>query len=353
MSSSMKTVVVAGAQGVIGRNVAEYYAGQEGWRVVGLSRREPYGDEHFEHVRVDLLNSGETAEKLRRYGGATHLVFAAYIERPTAQELVAPNVAMLRNFLDAFDTSGSALEHITFYQGGKAYGAHLGPFKTPGREDDPRHMPPNFYYNQEDFLRERQKNNRWTWTALRPEAVCGFALGNPMNLSMVIAVYAVISKALGQPLRFPGTEEAYDALYQVTSADILARATYWAGQSPQAANEIFNITNGDYFRWRHLWPRFARYFDMETADPLPISLTTYMADKGSLWEQIVKQHALQPLPYESVASWPFGDAILHTEYDNITSTIKARRAGFADCIDTEDMFTGLFDELRERRIIPA
>jgi len=42
---------------------------------------------------------------------------------------------------------------------------------------------------------------------------------------MVIAVYASISRELGLPLRFPGTPNAYTALYQVTSADILARAT--------------------------------------------------------------------------------------------------------------------------------
>jgi hypothetical protein len=49
-----------------------------------------------------------------------------------------------------------------------------------------------------------------------------------MNLSMVISVYASISRELGLPLRFPGTRNAYTALYQVTSADILARATEWA-----------------------------------------------------------------------------------------------------------------------------
>ena len=40
------------------------------------------------------------------------------------------------------------------------------------------------------------------------------------------------------------------------------------------------------------------------------------------------------------------------EYDNITSTIKARRAGFPDCIDTEDMFKRFFAHLRKDRVIP-
>jgi len=36
----------------------------------------------------------------------------------------------------------------------------------------------------------------------------------------------------------------------------------------------------------------------------------------------------------------------------LTSTIKARRAGFHDCFDTEDMFSHLFDDLRQKRLIP-
>ena len=111
-------------------------------------------------------------------------------------------------------------------------GADLGPFKTPAREDDPRLMPPNFYYGQEDHLRRQQAGKRWTFSILRPEAVCGYAIGNPMNLTMVIAVYAAISKELGLPLRFPGTLVAYQALYQVTSAGILARAGNRAERFP-------------------------------------------------------------------------------------------------------------------------
>jgi hypothetical protein len=142
-------------------------------------------------------------------------------------------------------------------------------------------------------------------------------------------------------------------LYQITSAEILAKATAWAGQSEAAKHEIFNITNGDYFRWKYLWPRIAAMFDMPTADPIPTPLTVYMADKQPVWEAIIRNHGLQRLPYEQVSSWPFADAILRLmEYDNITSTIKARRAGFHECIDTEEMFQSFFTNLRKDRVIP-
>jgi len=351
--STKNVVLVAGVHGVSGRAAAEQWASVPGTQVYGLARRSAPLPAAVEGISADLLDKVELNRMLAKISGITHVVFGAYVERPNPAEQSEANVAILKNLLDAVEESSPALRHVTFYQGGSAYGANLGHFKTPAREDDLRLMPPNFYYDQEDFLRERQRGKKWHWTALRPEATTGFGLGNPMNLGMSIAVYAAISKELGLPLRFPGTEKSYGVLYQITSAEILAKATTWAGQSEAARNEIFNITNGDYFRWKYLWPRIAAMFEMLPADPIPMPLTVYMADKKPVWEAIVRKHGLQPVSYEQVSSWPFADAILRLmEFDNITSTIKARRAGFHDCIDTEEMFERFFARLRQDRVIP-
>jgi hypothetical protein len=56
--------------------------------------------------------------------------------------------------------------------------------------------------------------------------------------------------------------------------------------------------------------------------------------------------------YESLVSWAFGDFIFNSGFDNISSTIKARQAGFAACIDTEEMFRLFFERLRRERVIP-
>ncbi len=348
-----RTVLVAGVQGVIGRAAARRFAAAPDTKVYGLSRRTDAAAPGVEQISVDLLRPDDVRDKLGGVTDVTHIVFGAYLEKPTAAEKSEINVALLRNLLDVVEHNAPGLRHVTFYQGGKAYGADLGPFKTPAREDDPRLMPPNFYYDQEDLVRARCATRGWSFTALRPEAVCGFALGNPMNLTMVIAVYAALSKELGLPLRFPGSEAAYRALYQVTSADILAEATDWAGVSEAARGEIFNITNGDYFRWQHLWPKIAGSFDMEAAEPVPIPLATYMADKGELWARMTEKYRLTPIRYQTLVSWPFGDFIFNSGFDNVSSTIKARRAGFQSCIDTEDMFTGFFDQLRTERVIPT
>jgi nucleoside-diphosphate-sugar epimerase len=348
----MKTVVVAGAVGVIGRAVLAHLDDRADTRVIAISRRRPDFPTRAEHASVDLLDPDACRRVLTAHRDVTHIVFAAYQEKLDLAAQVPPNLAMIRNLVETMNEISPPLRHVTLMQGGKAYGCHLGPFPSPAKESDPRHMPPNFYYDQEDFLREASKGQRWTWTALRPEAVIGMAVGNPMNLLMVIAVYALISKALGLPLVFPGTAQSYQSLYQVTDARILAQATEWAGETPMCGGEIFNITNGDYFRWSRLWPRIADFFQMQTAPPLPIDLRTTMADKAPVWDGIVARCGLVPHPYEDVARWGFGDFIFKTPFDNITSTIKARTFGFHDCIDSEDMFLELLGRLQQENVIP-
>jgi nucleoside-diphosphate-sugar epimerase len=335
------TVLVAGAGGVIGKHVADTCAAR-GAAVRGVSRR-PVAGASWEHLPVDLLDPESATKGLAAAADTTHLVFAAYIERPTVSELSQVNVALLENTLDALAACGAPVRHVTLY---------LGYFNSPAKERDPRLVQPNFYYDQEDVLRARGAERGFDVTLLRPEGVIGYAVGNPMNLLMVIAVYASICRELGQPLRFPGTVAAYDALYQVTDADLLARATVWSGSEPRAAGEVFNITNGDQFRWRQLWPAFARHFGMEVAEPQPVPLADAMPAHREVWERLVARHDLLPTPYDDLVAWEFGDFLFRSEFDNVTSTVKARQAGFHDCLDSEDRFLELFDELVARHVIP-
>jgi nucleoside-diphosphate-sugar epimerase len=173
-----------------------------------------------------------------------------------------------------------------------------------------------------------------------------------MNLAMVIAVYASISKELGIPLRFPGRPGAYTSLIEMTDADLLAKATVWAATTEDARDQAFNITNGDLFRWSSMWPKIAAFFDLEVAPPLEMQLAEVMADKEALWNAMVDRHGLVATPYRDVSSWTFGDFVFSWDYDVIADTSKSRRAGFHEYVDTEAMFLGIFQELREQRLIP-
>ena len=352
MDAAKKVALVVGAQGVIGRNLVDHLATLDDWTVIGLARRGGEARKRVQYIAVDLLDPADARSKLRTLDHVTHVFYAAYQDRPTWAELVPPNLAMLVNVLDAIEPAAAGLQHVSLMQGYKVYGGHLGPFKTPAREDDAHFMPPEFMFDQQTFLESRQQGKPWSWSAIRPSVVGGFALGNPMNLAMAIAVYASMSKELGLPLRFPGKPGAYDKLLEMTDAGLLARATIWAATEPRAANQAFNINNGDLFRWNDMWPKIARYFALDVAPPLPMSLDTIMADKALLWKAMATRHGLQPVPYQDVSSWRFADFVFSWDYDMFGDGSKARRFGFHEFADTETMFIGIFDDLRRRRIIP-
>ncbi|OKP86861.1 NAD-dependent dehydratase [Paenibacillus helianthi] len=347
-----KTALVVGANGVIGRNLIEYLVTLPEWDIIGISRRGGEDTSRVRYIAADLLSPEDSRRRLEALPEVTHIFYAAYQERPTWAELVPPNLAMLVNVVEAIEPRAHHLQHISLMQGYKVYGAHLGPFKTPARETDANHMPPEFNIDQQNFLEKQQLGKSWTWSAIRPSVVCGFALGNPMNLAMVIAVYASLSKELELPLRFPGKPGAYHSLLEMTDAGLLAQATVWAATDTRCANQAFNITNGDLFRWDELWPKIAAFFGLDTAPPLPMSLSVVMEDKEQLWNGMVEKYGLEPNSYQDVSSWGFGDFVFSWDYDFFADGSKARRFGFHEFIETEVMFMRIFADFRSRKIIP-
>ena len=350
----MKTAVVVGALGVIGRYIVERLAGLPDWQVVGLSRRQGEDRDRVRYVSVDLLDPRDVGRKLADLNGATHVFYCAFQAAPGAAADYAKNVAanrdMLVNAVSALDALAPGLERVVLVTGTKYYGSHLGPFRTPAREDDPRHLGPNYYFDQIDWLTAFQRGKRWTWTELRPQTLCGLAPGTAMSIVPVIAVYAAISRELGLPLRFPG--KAWRSIYQVTESAHMAKAAHWAATEPRCANQAYNITNGDVFRWCNVWPRIAEVFDMPWAEPQAVSLVAHMADKAPLWEEMTKKHGLRPYRFDELVAWPFGDYVFACDWDVISNVTKSRRHGFHDVVDSEEMFVRLLGRFRAERIVP-
>jgi nucleoside-diphosphate-sugar epimerase len=347
-----RKALVIGGLGVIGRRLVQELGAHPEWdEVVAMSRRDPDFETTATFIGVDLLDRAQAERKLGHLSDVTHIFYCG-LDGGIQASNVERNLALLVNPIEIVEPIATGLERIVLSEGGKVYGRHLGPFKTPAKETDPRYMPPNFYYDQEDFLRARQVGKSWTWSAVRPEAVLGFAVGNPLNILLVIGVYAAICKELGLPLRFPGRPGAYHTLMQFTDAGLLARLQLWCATDPAAANQAFNATDGDCFRWDSLWPRIARLFEMEVAAPQQLNLVDFMPDKKPVWERIVARHGLQPYPYEQIAMWPFGDFVFHTDWDLIMDDGKRIRAGFTEVIDTEERVLEVLAEFRANRIIP-
>lgn len=346
--------LLVGPHGTGGNAIRERLLGDPDIALTTASRRARHlTDEAVQrHVSVDLLDTAASAAAFADLADIEQLVFAGYTERATMAETVAPNVAMLTNTLDGLRAAGARLRHVVLVTGGKSYGQHLVDYKTPAKESDPRLLGPLFYNDQEDLLTERSQQHGFTWTVLRPDAVVGFAAESPMSIVNCIGVYATVCKAAGVPLRFPGTITNFGVLKQLTDSRILASAAQWALTAESARNEIFNVTNGDLYRWTHLWPEIAALFDIPVAAPQPMSLQEHMADKGPIWDRLVTEHNLVATPYSKIASWPFADGMFSHGFDSVQSTIKIRQAGFQDCIDSHVSVLDWLERMRRDRLLP-
>jgi nucleoside-diphosphate-sugar epimerase len=348
--------VVVGALGVIGRYIVERLLAEESWEVVGLSRRAAPEAPRYRHISIDLLDTDACTASLAGLRDATHVFYAAFQPAQGAAAdyaaNIAPNRDMLVNAVTAVAGASAALRRVVLVTGTKYYGSHLGPFRTPARESDPRHLPPDYYFDQIDWLTGFQRGKAWDWVELRPQTLCGFAPGTAMSILPAIAVYAAISRELGLPLRFPGKPGAYGAIYQVTESSHFANAALWAATEPRCALEAFNITNGDYFRWSNVWPRIAEVFEMPTAEPQTISLTQHMGAMGGLWRGMTETYGLKPYAWRELVAWPFADYVFGCHWDVMSDVTKSRRFGFHDVVDTEEMLCRLLRRFREERIVP-
>jgi nucleoside-diphosphate-sugar epimerase len=361
-SSGPKTVLIAGASGVIGAAAVEHFASLGGWRVIGLSRRRPDVDAAFEHLSLDLNDAEACRRAADGLGGVTHVVYAALFEKPglvagwREADQMQTNLAMMRNLMDPLLEQARGLRHVSVLQGTKAYGAHVHPIKVPAREGGPRDAHDNFYWLQEDYIRGAQGGAAWSFTIWRPQIVYGGALGVAMNLIPILGVYAAICRELGLPFRCPG---AHDNLLEAVDTDLIARALAWAADAPAARNETFNITNGDVMAWPNVWPAIAEAVGLEPAFGAPVSLAEFLPAHADLWDRLVEKHALKAPPLAGLLgeSHHYADLLFSYGAEQplpsiLVSTIKLRQAGFGDCIDTEAMFKKWLGRLVERGVLP-
>ncbi len=356
------TMLVAGATGLVGAAAVEHFATLPGWRVIALSRRRPALPEGARHLALDLTDARACAAAAGELREVTHILFAALYEKPDLvagwrdPEQMAVNEAMLRNLLDAVEAAAPGLRHITLLQGTKAYGSHIEPARVPAKERWPRHQHENFYWLQEDLLRERQRGRNWHFSILRPQAVFGDAVGSPMNIVAAIGAYAAIMREEGRPLAFPGGGPAANG---ASDSRLIARAAAFAATNPVAAEETYNVVNGDVLVWRDLWPSIAAHFGMPVADPAPLRLAEAMPPRENVWARVVKRHGLVPITLDGLvgSSWQFADrsfacGVEHPP-NSVLSPIKIRQAGFHDCEDTEDSLLYWLRRMQAARLLPV
>ncbi len=354
-------VLVTGASGLLGVAAIEKFL-SAGWEVVAVSRRRPelFSGREIEFLSVDLQDREAARAALEALNDITHIAYTALHEKPdlvagwSSKDQIETNNAMLRNVMEPILAKASNFQHISILQGTKVYGAHLHPMPIPARESDPRYPHDNFFLDQEDYVAEMSAEHGFTYTALRPQLVTGPTPG-ALNVLPAIGVYAAIQREKGEPFGFPGGPSF---VWEAADAGLVADVMVWAARSPRAANEPFNITNGDVFEWRNVWPALARTLGVENGPDTPMSLAGYLADHSALWDRIVTKHDLRPLSLRQVV----GHGDQHADFafaygapegpHAFVSTVKLRQAGFTGTIDTEDAFRAALQSLIGHKFLP-
>jgi len=350
-----KHALIAGATGIIGGHLAEHLV-KRGWEVSGISRHPDQVTQGVAGISANL-NDGNSLSKALTGVNATHVFIAAWSRQENEAENCRVNGAMVSNLMSA--VSGKKIAHVALVTGLKHY---LGPFEayakskpvTPFREEQPRLPSQNFYYVQEDAMFAAAARQGFTWSVHRPHTVIGYAVGNAMNMASTLAVYAAICRETGRPFVFPGSPEQYAGAVDVTDGRVLAKHLEWASLTPDAANEAFNVVNGEIFRWNWLWQRLAEYFNLDAAEypGHATPLVKGMTGLEDVWDRIVAKHGLQKNPLDRIASWWHSDLDLGRTIENFADMTKSRDLGFLHYQNTVRSFCDAFDRLRDQKIIP-
>lgn len=146
-----KKALVVGATGIIGSYIFKQIRSLNDWEIIGTARHIPQENSE-KYVSIDLLDPRSIQENQAALKDVTHIFYAAYQDFPYySKERIEINTSMLVNIVTAVEQNSPKLKRIVMMQGGGVYGAYLGKFKTPAKEEDARHLPPNFIIIKKTF----------------------------------------------------------------------------------------------------------------------------------------------------------------------------------------------------------
>ena len=167
-----------------------------------------------------------------------------------ASALAKVNTDLISNFASALTLANLKPKRFLLQTGAKHYGFHIGPATSPSFETDSRiNLEENFYYPQEDALAAYCKKQGLSWNVVRPSYIIGAVRDNLLNYLVGFGVFASVSSAMGEKMRFPGDYAAWDREHCQSSGLMNAYLEEWAVLTGEAADEAFNVQDGLPFTW--------------------------------------------------------------------------------------------------------
>ncbi|CAJ2675369.1 unnamed protein product [Trifolium pratense] len=361
--------LIIGVTGIVGNGLAETLSLRDTpggpWKVYGVARRPQPSwnmDNPIHYIQCDVSNQNDVELKLSPLYDVTHIFYVSWANMPTETQNREVNSAMLRNVLRTLIRNAPNLQHVSLQTGTKHYVGSFADFgkikaiESPFTEDSPRLDAQVFYYQQEDILLEEVgKKKGMTWFVTRPHVIFGFSPYSMMNLIGTLCVYAAICKHEGLPLKFPGSKATWECYSPASDSNLIVDQHIWGAVNPTVKNQAFNCSNGDVYKWKHLWKVLADKFgieDYEFDEEGPeLRLTEMMKDKGGVWEEIVKKNGLLHTKLEEVGDWWFADFMLRVE-GVLDSMNKAKEHGFLGFRNSKNSFINWIDKTKAYKIVP-
>lgn len=411
--SKMPTALITGATGILGREIVLALGrDKKTWSTVwALSRSQKL--EWPSNVKSQHLDLQASAKDMAEELGdikPDYIFFAAYLAQDSEEKATQVNGAMLENFLSALEITGAhkTVKRIILTTGAKQYGVHLGIPKMPMEESDrwlaDRDRPPNFYYKQQNILKDKSERGSWDWVVTYPNDVIGVAKGNFMNLPAALGIYCAVTKELGEELVWPGSPDFYNQFDCFTSSTLHAKFNLWAAleKSPEVSNQAFNVVNGDVESWQNMWPKLAKKFGLRIPETMFTKeeeqgdmdekgmgsvtklmerppITEFAAERGlkdtryvkqsrveakidlvkwserkdvkEAWKRLAESKGLEQEAFEK-ATWGFLTFVFGRNFDIIISMNKARKAGWTGHQDTWESLDSTLDKLVAEKVLP-
>ncbi|KAE9581310.1 Short chain dehydrogenase gsfE [Colletotrichum fructicola] len=397
------TAIITGANGISGFNTMRALLDSpKRWKTIYCLSRKPPPEEmmallspeaqsRIEIVTCDFLQEPASIAKSMTQAGvrADHIFFYSYIHKDwsEAEALVESNVKLLKNFLGALELAEIKPSRFVLQTGGKNYGVHIGRVRTPLLESDPqpRHLQPNFYYPQEDMLKEFCAKHGTSWNIIMPTAVIGTSSNASMNTFWSFAVYAAIQARKGESLAFGGDWEQWQYEYYHCSARMTGYLSEWAALEQGCANQAFNTQDGGPFTWERFFAELARWFGAKGVVPPPddesglktvegrsgkktplgygpplsykssFTLRDWAADKKNVetWHAIMKESGgkITHDPFKDPDTFFMGD-FAYLRFGSV-SLNKARRFGWTGFLDTMESIFESYQEMEKLGMLPS
>lgn len=256
---------------------------------------------------------------------------------------VEENKRVFENVLSSVDSS--RLQYCCVVTGAKHYGMHLGPsmmqgYAEPFQEDIGAECPGSSFYDAlEDSLRTFSSQlPNFSSVVLRPTFIIGPSPRtgpSVMNLSLALGMYSLLSKELGQPLRFLGSEEAWVARHNLSHSDRIGELAVSAGLGmARGSHTALNASDCDSFSFQDIWPSLAAWAGCEWEGPqgrngISVSKVFGDVDLAAAWEAVADREGLAERSLDKLFNAVFLEQSMSIAHNCRLSSEKSARLGWA------------------------